>query len=178
MNCRRIRLALVVAVGAVLLGAVSVVPILWPPTSDPRHADAVVVPSGDHGERLPRALDLIHRGAVAILVFVGEPDSAQELEMCRGGQAFEVVCLHPTPDSTRAEAEAVGREAARRGWRTIVVASTSLHVFRAGLLFSRCVHGTVLLVSAPPPYGWATSARQVLHEWLGLADAWVLKRGC
>ncbi len=158
--------------------ALSFVPFLVPRDANPERADAVVVLSGDHGERLARALELMSEKAAPTLVLNGTPDLQQAVDLCRGGQAFEVVCLRPDPDSTRYEARAAARLAADRGWRTLVVVTTRYHVPRAGMLFRRCFRGSVKTVGATPPYGWRTSVRAVLHEWVGVAAALTGRRGC
>ena len=142
------------AVSTVTLG-LSVLPFLFPRDDTLGRADAVVVLSGDHGQRLAKALQLMHRGVAPTLVLDGTPDFEQVLELCRGAsQAFEVVCLRPDPDSTRYEARAAGRLASERGWRKMVVLTTSHHITRAGMLFRRCFGGEVKTVGATPPYGW------------------------
>ena len=173
----KLRWALPVALPAVL--GLSVLPFLFPLDDAPGRADAVVVLSGDHGERLATALTLMNQGVASTLVLDGTPDLEQVLELCRGGsQEFEVVCLRPDPDSTRYEARAAGRLASERRWRTMVVVTTSHHVTRAGLLFRRCFDGEVRTVGAAPRYDWRRSARAVVHEWLGVGAALTVRRGC
>jgi uncharacterized SAM-binding protein YcdF (DUF218 family) len=138
----------------------------------------VVVLSGDHGERLRIALRLIREGVTATLVLDGTPDSPEALELCRERQVFEVVCLRPNPDSTRAEARAAGELAADRGWRSLIVVTTAYHVPRSALLFLRCFDGSVAVIGADPPYGWRRSFDAITHEWLALGHALTLDRGC
>lgn len=138
----------------------------------------MVVLSGDHGERLPTGMKLIASGVSSTLVLDGQPDLVKVLELCGTPQAFEVVCLRPTPDNTRAEARALESLAKTRGWRRVIVVTTTHHATRAGLLFRRCFNGEVSVVTASPPYGWAMSARAIVHEVLGLGYALVLGRGC
>lgn len=151
---------------------------IWPPGSRPDRVDAVVVLSGDHGERLPEALRLIRRGVSSTLVLDGTPDFPLVLELCQERQAFEVICLRPEPDSTRAEARAAGRLAAERRWKRLVVVTTTYHVTRSGLLFRRCFDGRVATVGADPPRGWRASTGQIAHEWFGVAYALTFGRGC
>jgi uncharacterized SAM-binding protein YcdF (DUF218 family) len=151
---------------------------VWPPSDDVARADAVVVLSGDHGERLPRALELLRSGVTSTLVQVGEPDSPTARDLCLEHPAFEVVCLKPSPDSTRQEARAVGELARFRGWRTLIVVTSTQHVSRAGLLFRRCVDGRVATVHANPPFGRRLLADQIGREALKLGYALILDRGC
>ena len=161
------------AFSAVGLGATLKL-LVWPPSGSPRRADAVIVLSGDHGERLARAVGLMDSGVAPTLVLAGEPDFQQVRDLCLGGQPFEVVCLRPEPDSTRAEARAAARLAAERRWQTVVVVTTTGHVARAGLLFRRCLDASVSMVAARRPLGW----RGLTHEWLGLGHAVIVARSC
>ena len=175
---RVVRAALGAAALAALLFLVSLVPLVWPTRDSVNRADAVMVLSGDHGERLAKGLSLMEEGVAPTLVLNGTPDLARVFELCRGGQPFEVVCLRPDPDSTRAEARAAGRLASERGWDEVVVVTTKYHVTRARLLFSRCIGGKVKVVGATPPYGRGMRARQVFHEWLAVGYSISLARGC
>lgn len=140
-------------------------------------ADAVVVLSGDNGDRLTAGLELMRAGVASTLVLAGDPDFAEVDRLCRPPQPFEVVCLRPQPDSTRAEARAVGGLASGRYWRHLVVVTSTPHVTRSRLLFDRCVDGAVSMVaSVPPP---AARGRKVLtHEWVGLLYAEAFARRC
>ena len=166
---------------AVLFVALNAILFSWPRRSHPPRADAVVVLSGDHGERLPIALRLIREGVSTILVLDGTPDSAEGLALCRERRVFElfeVVCLHPNPDSTRAEARAAGQLAADRDWKSLIVVTTAYHVARSTLLFSRCFDGQLAVIGADPPYGWRRSFEAVAREWLALGHAMTVGRGC
>lgn len=157
----------------------SLVPFVWPKTDDPRTADAVVILSGDHGERLPEALKLMQAGVAPTLVFVGTLDRAVENDLCQGGRVpYEVLCVRPDPDSTRQEAQATGELARSRGWRTIVVVTSDHHVTRSALLFRRCVDVTVQMVGGRAAFTPVQMARQIAHEWLGTLHAFTLARGC
>lgn len=164
--------ALLTASGAVLAWMV-----IWPPTTVPVAADAVVLLSGDGG-RLPEALRLMDLEVAPTLVFVGEPDILAVVDLCRDAQQFEVVCLKPSPDTTQTEAQATGELARSRRWKSIVLVTSRYHLTRARLLFKRCFDGTVHTVGDPPGYGPAFARRQIVHEWLGLVHATVLARGC
>ena len=175
---RRVRLGLTAAVTSLAGLAASFVPFIRPSTARPVHADAVVVLSGDHGERLARAMELLAQGVTSTLVLDGTPDSQQVLDLCKGGQPFEVVCLRPAPDSTRQEARAAARLAESRGWKHIVVSTSKFHVTRSALLFRRCVAGEVAMVSGDPPYGGVRLGRAIVREWLAVANALTRARTC
>ncbi|MGI8901477.1 MAG: YdcF family protein [Nocardioides sp.] len=142
--------------------------IQWPATDDPRKADAVVVLSGDHGERLGRAKELVAAGVAPTLVLAGAPDRAENLDMCAGRTSFDVVCLRPEPDNTRTEAAATAELARSRNWRALVVVTSTSHVARARLIFDRCFAGSLQVVGADPPTGSAALRRARIHEWFGM----------
>jgi uncharacterized SAM-binding protein YcdF (DUF218 family) len=173
-----VRLLLAVTIVATLGALATARMFLWPPSDTPTSADAVVILSGDHGERLPRALALMSAGVARTLVHDGEPDSAEARELCEKPQKFEVICLRPDPDSTVAEAYAVGRLALNRDWKTVVVVTSTQHVARAGLLFRRCVPASIDMVRARPAFGWRLTAHLIVEEWVKLAYSVTVHRGC
>lgn len=170
--------AIVLAVAAVLGALYPLYVVLHPRPDHPAHADALVVLSGDHGERLALAKKLLAAGVAPTLVLVGDADLAEDVTLCRGGQPFEVVCLHPEPDSTRTEASATATLAASRGWKALAVVTTIYHVPRARLLFERCFHGTLQVAGAPSPFHGEVTRHAEVHEWLGLIYARIWARHC
>ena len=171
------RQSLVVLTEAVAAGAVLGTAVVWPPVPDVPQPDAVVVLAGD-GARVPRALERMEQTAASTLVFAGQPDTAEGAALCTDPQPFEVVCLRPSPDNTRNEARATTRLASERGWTSLLVVTTRFHVARARLHFSRCFDGAVEAVGHYPTYGRPFALRLVLHEWVGLAHATLVERGC
>jgi uncharacterized SAM-binding protein YcdF (DUF218 family) len=150
---------------------------VYPRSDRPTSADAVVVLYGDNGDRLAAGLALMGRNVAPTLVLAGDPDFEQADRLCQPPQPFEVVCLRPAPDSTRAEARSVGALAAHRSWRRVVVVTSVPHVTRSRLLFGRCVDGAVSMVaSIPPPE--AHGRKVLIHEWVGLLYAGTFGRGC
>ena len=126
---------------------------LWPREDSPRSADAVVVLAGDAAERIPRGLELVESGVAPSLVLSREPGRkwSHWRDLCT---RRSVVCFSADPYSTAGEADAVARLAARRGWRSIVVVTSRYHLFRARLLFRRCLPGRVSVVSADYDRRW------------------------
>jgi uncharacterized SAM-binding protein YcdF (DUF218 family) len=111
-------------------------------------------------------------------VFAGTPDTEAGVAVCRDPQPFEVICLTPSPDSTRNEARATGQLAAERHWKRLLVVTTRYHVARARLLFHRCFAGEVEAIGEYPHLGKLFARRLVVHEWVGLLHATALARDC
>jgi len=151
---------------------------LWPGSGPARRADAVVVLSGDFGDRLAKGLELVRAGVAPTLVLDGEPDFRAVAELCDSEEPFAVVCLRPQPDSTRAEARAAAGLAASRNWRTVVVVTNRSHVSRAGLLFRRCVAGRVTMIGTEPLYGSRERVAAIRHEWPRFVSALLRQRSC
>jgi uncharacterized SAM-binding protein YcdF (DUF218 family) len=160
-----------------ITGGLTLRPVLDPKIDRPSHADAIVMLSGDRGERLPTALRLLHDGFASTLVIDGVPDLPEAKALCTQ-TSIDVVCLDPQPDKTRSEARAAAELARKRGWQRLIVVTDKVHVSRARLLFERCVEGAVTVVAAPTPPELRGSWRAAAHEWLGLADAYTLSRSC
>jgi len=70
-----------------------------------------------------------------------------------GSPGFQVVCFTPDPYSTRGEARGFARLARERGWRSVVVVTSTFHVTRARMLFRRCFRGRVEGVGAHASLG-------------------------
>ena len=111
-----------------------------------RGADAIVSLDGDRPRRLRKAVELASAGIAPTLVVVRAEAVAPEL--LTGSVPFEVVSVVPDPSTTRGEARAVARLAEERGWRRIVVVTSTYHVPRARLLFRRALRCELVLVSA------------------------------
>jgi uncharacterized SAM-binding protein YcdF (DUF218 family) len=171
-------MVLVVGLGLVF-ALVTVRMFLRPASADPERADAVIVLSGDHGDRMAGALKLLQAGVTDVLVHAGAPDTPDVAEMCDRGSAhgFDVVCLEPNPDSTRAEARAVADLARDRGWGQLVLVTSAPHVNRAGTLFRRCSDADVDVVATTPPFTRRQWLKEVAKEWAGTLGV-AVRRGC
>lgn len=145
---------------------------VWPASSTPAHADAVVVLAGGDGERLDKGLQLVRAGVASTLVVSTGPD-----KLCTSRYQFEVHCFLPHPDDTRGEAEAIGRIAAQKGWHHVVVVTSDYHATRARILVGRCFSGTVDVSVARSSKGPLSLLGAIGHEWGGLAEA-ALRQDC
>jgi hypothetical protein len=89
----------------------------------------------------------------------------------------QVICFHPQPLTTRGEARWVGATAAARGWRSIIVITSTPQDSRARLRLGRCYEGKVRVMPVDPP-NRATWAYMITYEWAAMAKALVVQRGC
>jgi hypothetical protein len=106
----------------------------------------VVVLAGDASRRIPKGLELVRHGVAGVLIISDGQRLAPAL--CRES---DVLCFRPDPYSTTGEAEAVARLTQARGWESIVVVTSTYHVFRSRLLFERCLDVHVAVVGAGHP---------------------------
>jgi hypothetical protein len=176
-GARRVGLAVVVVLLVVPLVVVAGIAatarlFVWPHTDRIEHADAVVVLAGGDGERLDRGLDLVHQGVAPTLVLSFGPPG-----LCDGGEAFDVVCFTPSPETTRGEARAIGDLARAHGWSRLLLVTSTPHVTRARMLVDRCYDGRLEVTGATPRIGLAGWIGEIAHEWGGLADA-LVERDC
>jgi uncharacterized SAM-binding protein YcdF (DUF218 family) len=174
-------LLVAVTLVAVLLLACLVL-FVWPPaeSSPPAHADVVVVLSGNT-RRLPPALALIRRGVAPLLALSTvqrTPHWPEAERLCATHRyaGARVLCFTAVPFSTEGEARTVARLARERGWRSVVVVTSTFHVTRAHMLFRRCYHGPLWVVGSGSTW-W-----KLPEEWLSEAGKLVVqltvRRGC
>jgi uncharacterized SAM-binding protein YcdF (DUF218 family) len=178
-----VRRVLVVVGGLVAAWLVAcAVLFVWPPaeTGAPRHADAVVVLSGDH-RRLAPAEALIRRGVSGTLVLSSTqktPRWQAARALCRSGRygRARVLCIQAQPYSTRGEAETFSRVAATHRWRSLVVVSSTYHLTRSRMLFRRCYRGRMSLVGAPST--WWRLPEEWASETVKLTVQTLFERSC
>lgn len=113
----------------------------------PRGFDAIVSLDGDRPRRLRKAVELAAAGVAPTLVVVRADAVAPEL-LAAASIPFEVLSAVPEPSTTRGEARAVAQLASERGWRRILVVTSTYHVPRARLIFRRCLDSELAFVSA------------------------------
>jgi hypothetical protein len=174
-----LRLGLVVVVLGGLWGIVAAA-LVQASTDTARPADALVVFAGGRGERLSKALVLLQQQVAPVLVISNGRDARWQAanQLCASRQRFEVLCPRPDPDTTRGEARMVGDLAARRGWRSVVVVTSTYHARRTQLLLGRCFDGQLQIVAAPPHEQWLRTWARANVELAGLIRALVTAPDC
>jgi uncharacterized SAM-binding protein YcdF (DUF218 family) len=147
------------------------------PNSDPvpANADAIVVLAGARHHRLAKGLEL-WRSGVARTLAISDGRAPGWVEANRLCAQARVICFRPDPYSTRGEAEWTAREAASRGWDSVVVVTSTYHVRRARIIFRRCFKGRLAVVAAHPPPG--NSAIGAAWEWPKSVYYLTFARGC
>ena len=162
-----------IALGAAGWSAASARLFVWPRVDAPVPADAVVVLDGDRPRRLAAGAALAASGCAPVLVVVRCESVAPEL-LGRAGLPFEVVSFVPEPPTTRGEARAVARLARERGWRRLVVVTSTHHVTRARLIFRRALDCELRFVGAG--FTRRRVPRHVVSEWAKLVLALTARR--
>jgi uncharacterized SAM-binding protein YcdF (DUF218 family) len=177
------RVLVAVAVLFIAWIAACLVLFVWPPARSgaPKHADAVVVLAGGLNARLDPALALMRQGVAPVLVVSGAFHDARwqkAQRLCRGGYRLRylVLCPAPRPYSTQGEARLVRDLARARGWRDVVVVTSTFHVTRAHLLFGRCWDGRTQFLGTRTP--WWRLPEEWASETGKLAVQLTARRGC
>jgi uncharacterized SAM-binding protein YcdF (DUF218 family) len=155
--------------------------VLVQASTDTAHpADALVVFAGGRGERLSKALVLLQHQVAPVLVISNGRDARWQAanQLCASRQRFEVLCPQPDPDTTRGEARMVRDLAAQRGWRSVVIVTSTYHARRVQLLVRRCFDGQLQIVAAPPHELWLRTWARGNVELAGLLRALVTAPDC
>ncbi|WP_045879331.1 YdcF family protein [Pseudofrankia sp. DC12] len=147
---------------------------VFPKRDAPVPVDAIVMFAGSTG-RLELAVTLARDGYAPVLA-VSQPTPADPCppDTIAG---VEVICFHPKPLTTQGEARWTGATARARGWRSILVITSTPQDTRARLRLSRCYDGHVRVMSVDAP-NRPTWAYMVAYEWAATVKALTLQRSC
>jgi len=147
---------------------------VFPKRDAPVPADAIVMFAGSAG-RLELAVRLARDGYAPVLA-VSQPTPR---DPCPPDTipSIEVVCFHPKPLTTQGEARWVGATARARGWRSIIVITSTPQDTRARLRLSRCYGGQVQVMGVDPTTR-AEWAYMVTYEWAATVKALTIQRSC
>jgi hypothetical protein len=181
-----------IGVALVVIGAlVAVVSWRWfvhPRTDGPVAADAIVM-FGGSGDRFERAVELADAGWADVLVISDPIDDGDRYSahgwFCRNDgrspdhpvqdRDYEAICFDPETHTTRGEARYVARLAEERGWRRIVLVTTTEQATRARILLSRCWEGDIAAVTVATEQ---FRPARIVYEWGAMLRATVQRRGC
>jgi uncharacterized SAM-binding protein YcdF (DUF218 family) len=147
--------------------------VVPPERSAPPGTDAVVVLSGDHGDRLALGLQLVRTGQSGVLVILRPSDGpyAASRPLCEEPQPFEVVCTDPAVVSTAGDVAEIARLADGLGWRDVAVVTSRFHVARSQVILDRCTSVRAVVVGSDPPFSPRQWLAPLAHEMGGLLQA-------
>jgi uncharacterized SAM-binding protein YcdF (DUF218 family) len=174
---RQVRRLGVAALAGLLVWALIGLPFLAFPQEGPppKHADVVLVLGPPVAQRVAVAERLLRAGTVdtALVSVPYDVVPPRTAALCARPH---VICFDPAPRTTRGEARALRRYAARDGWTSAVVVSMTAHLSRARSIVGRCFSGRLtMLPSGEPPYGgWAY---QYAYQSAATVKSWLLP-GC
>jgi uncharacterized SAM-binding protein YcdF (DUF218 family) len=152
----------------------------------PRKADAIVVLSGDGGNRLDQGVSLFKDGYAPILILVGggqpgNPSAAEVMsrEVASVGVPTSAVFLVEQSTSTREDATYTRELMVTHGLRSALLVTSPYHGRRASLTFANAFQGSGITVTSCPvrddrwqPESWWTSVdtiRLTMNELIKLA---------
>ena len=167
---------ILIGFGIIYLGLVAVGAILI--VSDPiQSVDAVVVLSGDDGDRLALAIEMHDQGIAPKLVITDTTEEANELlvqEALRGGFApGEIILTTIQVRNTVDEARAVRELVRNNGWDAVMVVTDPFHSLRTRVVFRRELRQLDLVVLVRPVVGhWFRSTTWFLYPqgWVFVAN--------
>ncbi|MGF7239182.1 MAG: ElyC/SanA/YdcF family protein [Frankia sp.] len=147
---------------------------VWPTRDRPERVDAIIMLAGDGTpERLDHAVALARQGYAPVLA-LSDPGYSQPCAPAVPG--VRLICFDPTPRTTRGEARATARLAARYHWRSIMVVSGRAQDTRARIRMRRCFQGRIMISPTNPPrHSWPYL---IAYEWGALVKALTWQRGC
>jgi uncharacterized SAM-binding protein YcdF (DUF218 family) len=172
---RRRIVGVVVLVIVLLFAAITARVFVWPDLPAlPAHADAVIelAGPGDDG-RDARAIQLANEGRTDYLV---QSTKVGDTHCLPAPQDVKLLCFHPDPATTRGEAQWIGREAAQRHWKSVILVTTPDQAYRAKLRVGRCFPGKVYVATSTLP--WKRWFTQIPYQWGATAKALVWQRSC
>jgi uncharacterized SAM-binding protein YcdF (DUF218 family) len=172
---RKRRWTVIVAcmLGIAIFAVATVRLFIWPdlPQAPPR-VDAIIELAGPgHRDGLALALATAHRAPVLIQSTMAA--DAMSDTCLPPVPEVTVLCFHPDPSTTRGEAEYIGKMAAERDWRSIILVTSPDHAWRARMEVSRCFDGDVYVATIElPSLLWF---RQIPYQWGATVKAQVLR---
>ncbi|EIV95537.1 YdcF family protein [Frankia sp. QA3] len=145
---------------------------VFPHRDPPAPVDAIVMFAGSPG-RLERAVALARAGYAPVLA-ISTPTATDPCPDTIPG--VEVICFAPSPLTTQGESRWVGAAAARRGWHSLIVITSTSQSTRARLRLGRCYPGEARMIGvAPPRHLWPY---MIAYEWAAMGKALLLQRSC
>jgi len=152
----------VIYIGLVMVGGILIV-------ADPvEQVDAVVVLSGDDGDRLALAIEMHEKGLAPNLVITDTTNAANRRlrneAIAAGFPEENIYVTDLQVDSTADEALAVRELSLREGWGKLMIVTDPYHSFRTRLVFRRAFLATDIEIIVRPVVGhWFRSSTWFFH---------------
>lgn len=175
---RRRRWAVGVLLFVAVFSAATARLFIWPDLEPiPGHVDAIIELGGAANDRRDRlALELAREHRADFLVQSTTTAEAGTRTCLPTVPGVTILCFHADPNTTRGEAQYIAAEAARFGWRSVILVTTPDQAWRARLRMTRCFSGDVYVATAPlPPLSWI---RQVPYQWSATVKALTVEQSC
>lgn len=156
--------------------------LLGPTVFDSTGVDAVFVFAGGKGERFQMAETLVPAGSavpiIANLGFQTWPGQSAIQKACKEaeGSNMKLVCVRTILENnnTAGEARLFSSYALKREYSSVLLVTSSYHMFRAKLRMSQCYNGKIFVA----PVNATVSVRGIAHEIGGIIEAVFLDRSC
>ncbi|TSE00492.1 YdcF family protein [Skermania sp. ID1734] len=151
-----------------------------PNTSKPlQPADAVVVLGGATYERFRYGIQLAEEGLAPQVLISNSagPRDPVMTRICDTPARVSITCFLPVPWTTRGEAQEIRTVAAERGWRSIILVTSTDHLYRARYIVGRCFTGQIQLATYPQTRGIS----ELLFAWAYQTGGWLralTQNGC
>lgn len=152
---------------------------VWPTSSYPAHADAILVLNGnDNRARAELGIRLAERKVAPVLLYSlgGYRAPSEYPPYCPEIPAVRVVCFTPDPARTVGEVSYAERYARSHGMTSIVIVAGHSQGTRAALLARRCFTGRSYVADASEP--WSQVPFEVTYEWGAITKALFIDTGC
>ncbi len=164
-----VKILLGIALGYLLLVGIGAALIVADPV---QHVDAVAVLSGDDGDRLGLAIDMLERGYTTRLVLTDTTNTANarlKQEAIAGGFSTDRIYLTDMRvDSTVDEAQAILELAQAEHWDALMIVTDPYHSLRTRTIFRDAFTGSGITILVRPVVGhWFRST-----TWFTRADGW------
>src|SRR5262249_38098229 len=153
----------VVAIGLSAFALATARLFVWPdlPSLPPR-VDAIIQLGGP-GDRDAATLALAREHRAPVLVQSTVVEEAGTDRCLPPIPGITILCFHADPNTTRGEAQYIGRMGEQHHWSSVIIVTTPDHAWRARLRVSRCFPGMVYVsTSRLPPLYWLVA---IPYQW-------------
>lgn len=168
---------------SLILGALTPVgPILFPYQDAPRDVDAIMVLGPAEESRLRHATALLKAGvSVNLVVSTSDEDETfgtSSLPVCNGIDGYSVICGQSEPFTTQGEIAWIEELSIKNNWSSVLIVTSSPHVFRTRIYAERCYSGDALIRSDGLTVSPWNAASEYIYQVGATAKAYTVSNGC